>query len=142
MAKDKTADKKGKNAKGKNAKDGKGKKGTKGKGAPEFGERSSVSSHPRAAAHVRKAKGWGGLGGFALAAYMSYSAQVPPDQIVLRALAAGLVGYMLCWACAVTIWRHLVLAEMKALLESGRMVLGTDPTAETVPGDAADGAAG
>jgi hypothetical protein len=141
MAKDKTADKKGKNAKDKNAKDAKGKKGkkgTKGKGAPQFGERSSVSSHPRAAAHVRKAKGWGGLGGFALAAYMSYAAEVPPDQIVLRALAAGLVGYMLCWACAVTIWRHLVLAEMKALLESGRMVLGTDPKADAAPGDAAD----
>jgi hypothetical protein len=139
VSKDKPADKKAKGSKDK--KGGKDKKGTKGKkGAPELGERTSVSSHPRAAAHVRKAKGWGGLAGFALAAYMSYSAQIPPDQILLRALAAGLVGYMLCWACAVTIWRHLVLAEMKALLETGRMVLGTDPKAETAPGDAADGA--
>ncbi len=142
MAKDKTADKKGKNAKGKNAKDAKGKKGKK--GAPEVGERTSVSSHPRAAAHVRLAKGWGGLGGFALAAYMSYSAQVPADQIALRALAAGLAGYMLGWACAVAIWRHLVMAEMRALLEAGRMVLGTDPRApaEVPGGEAADGTTG
>jgi hypothetical protein len=141
VSKEKTPDKK---AKG-NKKGDKGKKGRKGaKGAPALGERTSVSSHPRAAAHVRKAKGWGGLAGFALAAYVSYSAQVPPDQIGLRALAAGLAGYMLGWACAVTIWRHLVFAEMRALLESGRMVLGTDPKAqaEAPVGDAADAAGG
>ena len=35
----------------------------------------------------------------------------------LRALMAGIVGYMLAWACAVTVWRHLVLAELRAALE-------------------------
>jgi hypothetical protein len=29
----------------------------------------------------------------------------------------GIVGYMLAWMCAVTVWRHLVLAELRAALE-------------------------
>ena len=35
----------------------------------------------------------------------------------LRALVAGIVGYMLAWMCAVTVWRHLVLAELRAVVE-------------------------
>jgi len=30
---------------------------------------------------------------------------------------AGIVGYMLAWMCAVTVWRHLVLAELRAAVE-------------------------
>ncbi len=77
----------------------------------------SVATHPRAGAYVRRAKGWGGLAGFAIAAYLSFQAGAPPDQVGLRALAAGVAGYMLAWACTLTVWRHLVLAELRALAE-------------------------
>src|SRR4051794_26105289 len=60
----------------------KGKKGAGGSGGP------SVAATPRAAAQVRRAKGWGGLVGFAAAAYFSYRASVPPELIGLRAIAA------------------------------------------------------
>ncbi|HWE09021.1 MAG TPA: hypothetical protein VG325_06690 [Solirubrobacteraceae bacterium] len=114
MAKnDKTAVKKGKTDKTKG-----GKKVNKGKGATEAG--ISVAGHPRAAAGVRRAKGMGGTGFFLIAGYLSYKAGVPPDQVALRALAFGIAGYMLAWACSVTIWRHLVLAELRAAVESGR----------------------
>jgi hypothetical protein len=74
----------------------------------------SVAAHPRASYQVRRAKGWGGIAGFALAAYLSYKAGVPTFDLGLRALVAGIVAYMLAWACAVTVWRQLVLAEIRA----------------------------
>lgn len=135
MAKD---DKKGKkgaaDAKGKG---GKGKKGKGGKGAASANDRTSVAGHPRAAAQVRMAKGWGGIGAFVIAAYLAHSAHVPADQVGLRALAAGVAGYVLAWACSVAVWRHLVMAEMRTLVESGRMAVERKP-----PGAAAGKADG
>lgn len=109
-------------AKSKGGAKGKGKKGKQGKGAGSAG--LSVAGHPRAAAAVKRAKGFGGVGGFLLAAYFSYGAGVPPAQIGMRALAFGVAGYMLAWACSVTVWRHLVVAELRAAVESGRVTIG------------------
>jgi hypothetical protein len=93
------------------------KKGKKGKGAGDASAGPSIAAHPRASHQVRRAKGWGGLAGFGIAAYVSYKAGVPTFDLGLRAIVAGLVGYMLAWACAVTVWRHLVLAELRAAAE-------------------------
>ncbi len=130
----------------KNKSDAKGKtkgdkKGKKGKGA---GDGLSVAGHPRAAAQVRRAKGFGGVTFFLITAYFSYKAQVPPDQVALRALIAGIGGYMLAWMCSVTVWRQLVLAELRAALESGRARMepatrGGTPAAEGAPAPGGDG---
>ena len=77
----------------------------------------SVANHPRARYQVRRAKGWGGIAGFVIAGYLSYKAGVPTFDVGLRALVFGIVGYMLSWMCAVTVWRHLVLAELRAAVE-------------------------
>jgi hypothetical protein len=114
----KKADKDAEQAEGK-----KDKKGKKGKKANASGG-PSVAAHPRASYQVRRAKGWGGIVGFGLAAYFSYKAGVPTADLGLRALIAGIVGYLLAWACAVTVWRQLVLAEIRAALER---VEGPDP---------------
>jgi hypothetical protein len=111
-----------------NTKQGKGKKG---KGNADGGP--SIAGHPRAAAQVRRAKGWGGIGGFAIAAYLGYQAAIPPDQIVERALCAGIAGYLLAWACAVTIWRHLVLAELRTMADRARAATPPKPTISTRP---------
>ncbi len=97
--------------------DKKDKKGKKGKGDASAGP--SVAAHPRASYQVRRAKGWGGVAGFGIAAYLSYKAGVPTVDLGLRAIIAGLVGYMLAWACAVTVWRQLVMAELRAAVEQG-----------------------
>jgi hypothetical protein len=126
MAKnDKAAAKKGKN---------KTKGGKKAKqGAAPAAEGISIAGHPRAAAQVRRAKGMGGIGFFAIAAYFSYKAGVPTDQVALRAIAVGIAGYMLTWACSVTVWRHLVLAELRAAVESGRAGFQTAGQAASTP---------
>ena len=97
--------------------DKKGKKGKKGKGGADASSGPSVAAHPRASYQVRKAKGLGGMAGFGIAAYLSYKAGVPTFDLGLRAIIAGMVGYMLAWACAVTVWRQLVVAEMRAAVE-------------------------
>jgi hypothetical protein len=106
----------------KNKSDAKGKtkgdkKGKKGKGAADG---ISVAAHPRAAAQVRRAKGFGGVTFFLVTAYLSHKAQVPADQVAVRALVGGIGGYMLAWMCSVTVWRHLVLAELRSAIDSGR----------------------
>jgi len=112
-------------SKGKKANDAK--KG-KGKGKKEKpGDGISVAAHPRAAAAVKRSKGFGGIAGFALAAYVSFKAGVPADQVALRAIAFGVAGYMLAWACAVTVWRHLVMAELRHAVETGRATYAPPP---------------
>jgi hypothetical protein len=32
------------------------------------------------------------------------------------------VGYVVAWGCAVTVWRHLVVAELRAAAEAGRVI--------------------
>ncbi|MBV9604822.1 MAG: hypothetical protein JO027_06935 [Solirubrobacterales bacterium] len=93
------------------------KKGKKGKGGAGASSGPSVAAHPRASYQVRRAKGWGGMAGFGIAAYLSYKAGVPTVDLGMRAIVAGMVGYMLAWACAVTVWRQLVLAELRAAVD-------------------------
>jgi hypothetical protein len=75
----------------------------------------SVANHPRAGAQVARAKAWGGLGGFVLVAVLSLRAGVPTADALLRALLAGVLAYVAAWACAVAVWRHLVVAELRAV---------------------------
>jgi hypothetical protein len=99
---------------GKKAKKGKGEGKGKSGGASTG---VSIAGHPRARAAVRRAKGWGGLAGFAIAAYVSFSAGIPLPMVVLRAVVVGIAAYMVAWACAVTVWKQLVLAEMRVMNE-------------------------
>jgi hypothetical protein len=113
----------------------KDKKKSKGSGDPASG--LSIASHPRASDQVRRAKGWGGIVGFGIAAYLSYRAGVPTFDLGLRALIAGIVGYMLAWACAVSVWRHLMVAELRAAVERAHpdpdLIPARAPKAATKP---------
>lgn len=105
-------------------------KGRSGKPGGEKQQLPSVAAYPRAREQVRRAKGWGGLAGFAIAAFLSLHASVPPEQVALRALAAGVVGYLLAWGCAVAVWRQLIVAELRAVAERREAGAAEDDTAE------------
>jgi hypothetical protein len=47
---------------------------------------------------------------------------VPGPDLLLRAIAGGVVGYVATWAGAVAVWRHLVIAELRAV-RAHRMAL-------------------
>jgi hypothetical protein len=106
MAKDKTKTMDA--AKGKKAK----------KGAGEVSETAiRVSAHPRATYSISRIKGFGGLLGLLLVGLLSWRAGLPAVDAALRGLVAGLVAYLVCWALAVQVWRHLVMAEAAAAAE-------------------------
>lgn len=75
----------------------------------------SVADHPRAATQVTRVKAWAGLAAFLLVAFLSMQAGVPTADALLRALVAGIAAYLVAWACAVAVWRHLVIAELRAV---------------------------
>jgi hypothetical protein len=83
----------------------------------------SVAAHPRAALHVARAKGWGGLIGFLLGGYLSLPTGTLADA-GLRALLAGIACYLACWAGAVFVWRHLVMLQIAGARERTHAPLG------------------
>jgi hypothetical protein len=94
-------------AKGKNAK---GKKGAAGKGEREI----KLSQHPRAQSQISRLKSWGGLAGFGVAAWASHQNGAPFLDMAIRAVMWGAISYVVVWALAVQVWRHLAVAEVRA----------------------------
>jgi hypothetical protein len=71
----------------------------------------SVAAHPRAARRVAQARELGGLFGFLLGGYRA----LPTHTLVgatMLALALGAACYVVVWAAAVFLSRHLILAEL------------------------------
>ena len=110
------------------------KKPRKPKAPPAPANAMSVAAHPRAAYAVTRAKGIGGLIGVLLVGLLSWRAGAPLLDVGLRALAAGVVGYLAFWALALQAWRHLIVAEARAA--AGRAA----ERAEAAAASATDGA--
>jgi hypothetical protein len=83
-------------------------------GAAQQPDGICVAGHPRSAGLVRRAKGWGGLGGLVLATLLALNAHIPLLDAMLRGLAGGVLGYITLWALAVAVARQLVVAEVRA----------------------------
>ena len=80
----------------------------------------TLATHPRASRQIRMAKGWGGLIPFVLIGWLSWRAGMDPFDAGLRALGAGLVGFLAAWAASVSVWRMLVQAEHRAAVAEAR----------------------
>jgi hypothetical protein len=78
----------------------------------------SVRAHPRARASVRRTRARTALAAFAIVLFLSLSAGVPGQEAALRALVAGLVGNLVGWACALGVWRALIMAELKVATDA------------------------
>jgi len=76
----------------------------------------SLADHPRAAASIRTAKGFGGLIGFAVVGIGSYVHGSPVPDSLLRAVVGGIAGQMLAWFGAVVAWRHILDGEAQAVV--------------------------
>lgn len=118
-----------------------GKKGRKGKRAGDGPVLPSVANHPRAGEQVRRAKAWAGLAGFVLVALLSWSAGVPVEDTLLRALAGGILSYLVAWAVAVAIWRNLVMTELRVMRDQREQEAAERAAARAAAAAEEDGAA-
>jgi hypothetical protein len=82
-----------------------------------------LSEHPRARASIVATKAWSALVAFAVVGLLSWQAGAAPFDVGLRALVAGVVAYVLAWAVAVQVWRHLAVAEVKARVQERERLL-------------------
>ncbi len=84
------------------------------KGAPAADPNAiTIGAHPRARSSVQRWRALGGLIGFGLTLLLSYSAGVPPFDAVARALIAGVALHLVAWAVSVTVWKQLMLVELR-----------------------------
>jgi hypothetical protein len=80
----------------------------------------SVSAHPRARASIRRTRARVALVAFGLVLFLSLNSGVPGQEAALRALIAGLVGNLVGYACALAVWRSLIMAELKLAADKHR----------------------
>jgi hypothetical protein len=76
-------------------------------------DKITLDQHPRAQASIARLKGIGGIACFAIVGLLSLRAGVPFFDSGLRALVAGVAGYSVTWFCAVQVWRHVAVAEIR-----------------------------
>jgi hypothetical protein len=80
----------------------------------------SIAAHPRAKAAVRRVRARTALAAFIIVLLLSLHAGVPGQDAALRAVAAGLVGNLIGWACAIGVWRQIVMQEVRTVEEARR----------------------
>jgi hypothetical protein len=93
----------------------------KGKGKAEKGDKPelvvSIAQHPRAKAGIRRARTRGALIAFGLVVALNLVGNQDAFDAVWRALLAGIVANVVIWRCAIVVWRHIVIAEVRQLEE-------------------------
>jgi uncharacterized membrane protein YccC len=76
-----------------------------------------LTEHPRAAWAIRRTKALASLGGFVAAGAGSALHGVPLADAALRGLGGGLVGYLAGWFAAIVIWRSMLEAEARLVVQ-------------------------
>jgi len=100
--------------------DKKEKKDKKKKGGDAAADGVSIAAHPRAKASIRRTRARTALAAFVIVLLFSHSAGVTDQEAVMRAVVAGLVGNLIGWACALAIWRQIVVQEVRSVAEARR----------------------
>ncbi|HWK26929.1 MAG TPA: hypothetical protein VNS09_10215 [Solirubrobacter sp.] len=77
--------------------------------------RVSLATHPRAKAGIRRARTRAALVAFLLVLVLNLAGDQTTFDAVWRALAAGIVVNLVAWRCAIVVWRHILLAELRDL---------------------------
>lgn len=86
------------------------------KTADESAERElvvSIKAHPRARAGIRRARTRAGLLAFVLVLALNLLGDQTAFDAVWRALLAGIVVNLVVWRCAIVVWRHIILSELR-----------------------------
>lgn len=87
-------------------------------GAPEA--LVSLSQHPRANAGIRRARTRAAFIAFVAVFVLNVVGDQELFDAVWRALLAGIVVNVVVWRCAIVVWRHIVLNELKQVADHRR----------------------
>jgi hypothetical protein len=87
------------------------------KPAEPAGVTVSISAHPRAKAGIRRARTRAALIAFGLVLVLNLAGDQTAFDATWRALIAGVVVNIIAWRCALVIWRHIVISEVRQLEE-------------------------
>jgi hypothetical protein len=85
------------------------------KGAEPAGVTVSIAAHPRAKAGIRRARTRAALIAFALVLVLNLAGDQTAFDATWRALIAGVVVNVIAWRCAIVVWRHIVISEVRQL---------------------------
>ena len=77
----------------------------------------SLSRHPRAKAGIRRARTRAAFGAFVLVFALNLVGSQELFDAVWRALVAGIIVNVIVWRCAIVVWRHIVLNELRHIEE-------------------------
>jgi hypothetical protein len=91
------------------------KKKDEGAETPAAAKAVSIAAHPRARASIRRIRARTGLAAFGIVFFLALGADVSGQEAALRALVGGLAGNLIGWACALAIWRQIVVQEVRTV---------------------------
>jgi hypothetical protein len=74
---------------------------------------ASIAGHPRAKLAIRRARSRAALVVFVLVLLLGHKAGLSWFDATWRALVAGLAANLIAWRCAIFVWRHLIVAELR-----------------------------
>jgi hypothetical protein len=86
--------------------------------AAQAGVTVSLAAHPRAKAGIRRARTRAALIAFALVLVLNLAGDQTAFDATWRALIAGIVVNVIAWRCAIVVWRHIVISEVRQLEEA------------------------
>ena len=73
----------------------------------------SIAAHPRAKAGIRRARTRAAFGAFMLVLALNVVGDQDLFDAVWRALLAGIVVNVVVWRCAIVVWRHIIVSELR-----------------------------
>jgi hypothetical protein len=74
---------------------------------------ASIAAHPRAKLAIRRARSRAAFVVFLLVLVLGHKAGLSWFDATWRALVAGLAANVIAWRCAIFVWRHLIVAELR-----------------------------
>ena len=74
----------------------------------------SIAQHPRAKAGIRRARTLAGFGAFMLVLALNLLTDQDLFDALWRALVAGLIVNVIVWRCAIVVWKHIIVTELRA----------------------------
>jgi hypothetical protein len=73
----------------------------------------SIAQHPRAKASIRRTRTRAAFGAFVIVLVLNLLGNQDAFDAIWRALLAGIVVNVIAWRCAIVVWRHIVVTELR-----------------------------